>query len=306
MTPSAAIARRGAATLAGFSAILMWSLLALLTARSGAMPPFQLSALTFAVGTLVGIAWLGLRRGSSPAIRAIFRQPAKVWLVGVGGLFGYHALYFAALRNAPAAEASLIAYLWPLLIVLGSAMLPGERLRPHHLAGAMLGLAGAGIVLAGRGMSGLPSEHALGHGLALACAFFWSGYSLLSRRLRGVPSEIVAGYCAATAALSFLAHLAFETTVWPDGATQWLAVLALGLLPVGAAFYVWDVGMKRGDVQLLGSASYAAPLLSTLVLVAAGEARLTPVLVLAAALVTAGALLAGLPMLRRLTGRSET
>ena len=33
------------------------------------------------------------------------RQPLVVWLVGVGGLFGYHALYFLALRFAPPAEA---------------------------------------------------------------------------------------------------------------------------------------------------------------------------------------------------------
>jgi drug/metabolite transporter (DMT)-like permease len=47
-------------------------------------------------------------------------------------------------------------------------------------------------------------------------------------------------------------------------------VLALGIGPVGAAFFTWDIGMKRGDIQLLGVASYAAPLLSTLALVAAG------------------------------------
>lgn len=291
------------ATLLGFSAVLMWSLLALLTARSGSVPPFQMNAMTFAIGTLVGLAWLGLRGAGGSSLRAVFRQPARVWMLGVAGLFGYHALYFAALRNAPAAEASLIAYLWPLLIVLGSAMLPGERLRWFHFAGALLGLAGAALIIAGKGPLGFSADHALGYALAGLCAVFWSSYSLLSRRFDRVPSEIVTGFCAATAVLSLLAHLAFEATVWPTGTGEWLAVALLGLLPVGAAFYVWDHGVKHGDIQLLGAASYAAPLLSTLVLVLAGEAEVTGALVLAAVLITAGAALAALPLFSRLVGR---
>lgn len=288
------------ATLIGFSAILMWSLLALLTARSGAVPPFQMNALTFTLGTFVGLAWLALRPKGGAPLRRTFRQPPAVWALGIVGLFGYHALYFAALRHAPAAEASLVAYLWPLLIVLGSALLPGERLRWFHLAGGLLGLAGAALIIAGRGGVDFSSSHALGYALAGLCAVFWAAYSLLSRRFGQVPSEIVTGFCAATALLSALAHVLFETTVWPAGLGEWSSVLLLGLLPVGAAFYVWDHGVKRGDIQLLGAASYAAPLLSTLVLVLAGEAKTSATLFLAAGLITAGATLAAMPLFAQL------
>src|SRR5215467_766678 len=133
------------ATLIGLTAILMWSLLAVLTVATGTIPAFQLAAMTFAIGALVGaLTWIG--RGE--AVRAL-RQPPKVWLVGVGGLFGYHALYFLALRFAPPAEAGLLNYLWPLLIVLFSSFLPGERLLPHHVVGAVLGLAGTILLFAG-------------------------------------------------------------------------------------------------------------------------------------------------------------
>src|SRR3954470_16876924 len=132
------------ATLIGCGALALWSLLGLLTSASGAAPPFQLAAMTFALGGLLGAAsWL-VRPGSLGALR----QPFRVWALGVGGLFGYHALYFAALRLAPPAEAGLINYLWPLLIVLFAGLLPQERLRLHHLAGALLGLIGT-IVLVG-------------------------------------------------------------------------------------------------------------------------------------------------------------
>src|ERR1700716_1612537 len=133
------------ATLIGLTAILMWSLLAVLTVATGKIPAFQLAAMTFAIGALVGsMTWIG----RPEAIRSL-RQPALAWMVGVGGLFGYHALYFLALRFAPPAEAGLLNYLWPLLIVLFSSLLPGERLAAHHIVGAVLGVAGAVLLFAG-------------------------------------------------------------------------------------------------------------------------------------------------------------
>src|SRR5262252_7278098 len=133
------------ATLIGLTATLMWSLLSVMTVATGRVPPFQLAAMTFAIGALVGsLSWIG--RGD--AVRAL-RQPPVAWLVGVGGLFGYHALYFLALRFAPPAEAGLLNYLWPLLIVLFSSLLPGERLLAHHIVGALLGLAGTVLLFAG-------------------------------------------------------------------------------------------------------------------------------------------------------------
>ncbi|MGR3436813.1 MAG: aromatic amino acid exporter YddG [Shimia sp.] len=278
---------RRRATGIGAVAIALWSLLAWFTAESGDVPPFQLLAMTFgiATGAVGAVLW---RR---PEGRAALRQPVGVWALGVGGLFGYHLLYFVALRNAPVAEASLIAYLWPLLIVLFSALLPGERLRGTHIVGAALGLAGAGLlVTGGRGLA-LDPSHAAGYAAALGCALTWSGYSVLSRRVAAVPSEIVAGFCAAVALLALACHLALEPTVPPRGGA-WLAILGLGLGPVGLAFLAWDVGVKRGDIQLLGTAAYAAPILSTLVLVAVGRADPTWTLGAACLLVTAGAAVA--------------
>jgi drug/metabolite transporter (DMT)-like permease len=278
------------ATSIGLIAILLWSMLALFTAATGTIPPFQLAAMTFLVGGFVGVgSWIARPQG----LKAL-RQKPIVWALGIGGLFGYHALYFAALRLAPPAESGLINYLWPLLIVLFSSFLPGEHLRRAHIAGALLGFAGVIVLIAGRGAFDARAEYLPGYLCAFVAAFVWAGYSVLSRRFGQVPTDAVAGFCLATALLSLVCHLAFETTIWPETTLQWLAVLGLGLGPVGAAFYVWDIGMKRGDIRFLGVASYATPVLSTLLLVAAGYAEPTLTLALACGLIVAGALVATL------------
>ncbi len=281
---------RPAATLVGFIAVLLWSLLAVLTAASGAMPALQLTAITFLIG---GVSLLLFRPSSLRAMR----QPPRVWLLGVGGLFGYHFLYFFALRNAPPVEAGLINYLWPLLIVVFSALLPGERLTLKHMLGCALALAGAVLVVTrGQGFS-FEAQYGLGYLAALGAALAWSSYSVLSRRFAAVPSEAITGFCLATALLAAIAHLMLETTVWPTDPWQWLAIVGLGLGPVGLAFYVWDIGVKRGDIQVLGAASYSAPLLSTLILILAGYAAYSHVILVACLLITAGALVAASDLL---------
>ncbi|MFO1032687.1 MAG: EamA family transporter [Hyphomicrobiales bacterium] len=281
------------ATLIGFTAVLMWAVLALLSALSGQIPPFQLAAMTFLVGGLVGpLSWV-----FRPQAARALRQDWKAWAVGVGGLFGYHFVYFSAIRAAPPVEVSLIAYLWPLFLVVFSAFLPGERLKSHHVLGVLLGLAGAVLVISRGDVRQLLPHLSFGHVLAFACAFIWSAYSVLSRRLERVPTDAVAGFCLVTALLAFLCHLAFEVTVWPDNTSQWLAVLGLGLFPVGLAFYTWDHGVKHGDIMVLGAASYASPLLSTLVLLTAGMTTVHWSIALACLLITGGAVIAAKDML---------
>ena len=109
------------ATVAGAGAIGLWAFLALLSRAASAVPPLELTALALGVSGALGLALLAVlgRTGE-------LRQPAVVWAHGVGGLFLYHALYFAAFARAPAATVNLINYLWPLLIVLLKVKVPAS------------------------------------------------------------------------------------------------------------------------------------------------------------------------------------
>lgn len=278
---------RNRATIIGFSAVLMWALLAVLTIGTAPVPPLQLNAICFGIGGAIGVIWI-VRGAGWGVLRGV---GWKVYAAGTLGLFGYHFLYFTAFRLAPSAETGLIAYLWPLFIVLLSGLLPGERLRAMHVVGAVLAFAGAALILV-RGGAGWQAGALPGMALAFVCAVTWAVYSVASRRFGAVPSAAVTVYCLATAALSLVAHMFLETTVWPADPGGWVSVALLGLGPVGLAFFTWDVGMKRGDIQMLGVASYAAPLLSTLALMVSGRAEATPMLLLSAILITGGAALA--------------
>ena len=288
------------ATLMGFGAILLWGMLALLTSWCPSIPPLQLTAMTFLIAFLASIVYF-VRSGHD---FRIFKQPAGVWLNGIFGLFGYHALYFMALKNAPVMEASLINYLWPVLIVLFSSFLPGEKLRWHHLAGVALGFAGVAVLLVRDGGFRPDARYAGGYLLALACAVIWALYSVVSRRHRQAPTLLIGAFCGVTALLSLVCHWLWEPTVLPRP-NEWLPIVLLGLGPVGLAFFAWDYGVKNGNIRLLGALSYVAPLLSSVLLMVFGGSTFRWGVLGACALIIAGSLVASLDRLNP-RNRQET
>ena len=277
------------ATLIGFVAVIMWGFLAYFSKSAEAIPPLQLNAMGFFVGGFVGlVSWPFRPR----AYQVLFGQKWQVWALNVGALFGCHLLYFIAIRNAPAVEVSLIAYTWPLLIVVFTAFAPGERLKWYHILGVALGVVGAFVVISKGQLSLLSNGIQLGHIIAIPYAIMWAGFSVLIRKYGDVPSDIVAGFCFAAAALSGTMHFALEPTLWFLSGSQWLAVFGLGIMPMGLAFYAWDFGMKHGDRMILGVSAYAAPLLSTLVLIVSGFAVYHWSIAIGCLFITAGAVIA--------------
>lgn len=273
------------ATLAGLLAILLWSSLALLTVATDGLPPFQVLAIAFAVAGALGLARAGLQGSAG---WSGLRQPVSALALSTTALFGYHALYFIALKRAPAVEANLLNYLWPLLIVVFAGFLPGVRIRPLQWIGTGLGLAAAILLVTGGQRVTVSASHLPGYLAAITAAVVWAAYSVLNRRHAQVPSAAITVACVGVAVLGALAHLAIETTVAPTP-LQWGALLLMGIGPTGAAFWLWDTGTKRGDIALLGSLSYLAPLLSTALLVLSGRVQPHPVQAMALALLLAGA-----------------
>lgn len=284
----------------GILTVLLWSTLALFTVLTGKIEAFQLTAMSFFVASIIGVVVLK-KEGHSFSL--LLKLPLKLWALGIYGLFGYHFFYFLALKNAPAIEANLINYLWPLLIVLFSAFLPNEKLRWFHIVGASFGLIGAFILVAKNGSLSFEGQYAKGYMFALVAALAWSSYSVLSRLFQSVPTSSVTGFCIATTILATLCHLSFEVTVMPS-LREFLASIALGLGPVGGAFYLWDYAVKNGDIQILGSLAYLAPLLSTLLLVLFGLSTMSMVIALACTCIIIGSIISSKeylsPLLKRL------
>ena len=278
----------------GVLTILLWGSLALFSILTKGIPAFQLTAMVFLVASFVGLILL---KKQNIKIKELFKIPLKVWLIGVVGLFGYHFFYFLAIKNAPAVEANLLNYLWPLLIVLFSAFLPNEKLRWFHILGTILGLFGAVLLLIKGNELSFEKEYMMGYIFALVAALIWSSYSVISRTFAHIPTYAVTGFCLVTAVLSAICHFIFESTILPSQ-SEFIGVLMLGLGPVGGAFYLWDYSVKNADIKLLGSFAYFTPLLSTFILVLFEYASFTLNIILACVFIILGSFISSMQYLK--------
>ena len=276
------------AHLLALAAIASWATLAWLGVRLAAMPPFLL------VGTALTIAGVL----ASPTWRR-WRVPLRVFALGIYGLFGFHFFLFVALRLAPPLQANLVNYLWPLLMVLlAPLLLRGSLLTGRHVAGGLLGFAGAVVAIIGglpSGRSMLPSSDgnaAWGYAAALLSAFVWATYSLMGRRLREdgttFPTAAIGLFCLSSGLLALACHATLEAP-YAFTARDLLPMTALAIGPMGAAFFLWDAALVRGDARTIGTLAYLTPVLSTMLLGAADPARFGWPIVVALLLVVGGA-----------------
>jgi drug/metabolite transporter (DMT)-like permease len=274
---------RAPAPLLALGAIVLWGTLASLGVSLGHVPPFLLTGLALTIGSVLALPMLWRDR-------AAWRIAPTTLALGVYGLFGFHFLLFVALRHAPAVEANLVNYLWPLLIVvLAPVLLPGLRLAARHIVAALLGLVGAGLaILGGRDVS---VGFEWGYVAAAGSALVWASYSLGTKRLRPFPTAAVGLFALVSGLLSLACHAWLEPAV-SLSARDAVLITLMGAGPLGAAFYLWDRALKLGDPRTVGVLSYLTPLLSTLMLLWVTGRPLTWSIAAAAALIVGAAVLA--------------
>jgi drug/metabolite transporter (DMT)-like permease len=255
-------------------AILLWALFATLVRLAGDAPPLLLTGIALCCGGLASVhRWRE------------WRVPAAVLAFGVASLFLYHASLVAAFQFAPIAEANLLNYLWPLLIVVLAPR--AAALRPRQWTGCAIAFAGGALVIA-PSATALTGDHLAGYALAVCAAFTWAVYSLLPARLPAYSSWATGGFCLGAGLLALAAHALFETPYRPSG-TELAGMAAIGVGPLGMAFVLWDRAMRTGRAATIGSLSYLTPVLSTLALAVTGAVaagawwRLGPALLLVVA-----------------------
>ncbi len=274
---------------AALVAVVLWSVAPLLAERAHTSSPLQLTALTLLAGAL---ATMPLSR------RVNVASCSRGWQLGIWLgipllILGAVSTYFIGMRLAPAAEAALITYTWPVLFVLLSQWSRFGKLRLAGVTGALIAFSGAALLLVPQALSSGLGGATVGYGLALLAACCWALYSWVSQAAPVSITPLLPRMLLIACAMTTLASLAFEGHPALPSTEALLAGVALGLGPYGIAMVAWDKALRWGHASLVGSLAYGVPILAGLLLVLAGVSVLDWRLPTAALLVVVGCLNAG-------------
>ena len=272
------------ADLLALGAIVLWASLATLATLLSNIPPLLLTGIGLVIGSLISLPLSGFKLSA-------WKIPVKTLAVGVYGLFGYHLMLFIAIQTAPAVEANLLNYLWPLLIVILAPLFTKSlKLGARHIIAASAGFTGAAIAITSNGQAGLSFDFETGYLFALAAAVIWATYSLTTTKLPAFPTSAIGLFGLVAGLLAIGAHFVLEEPATISASNWWLLIL-LGLGPLGASFYFWDAALKIGDPRRIGLLAFLTPLLSTALLVLVSGRVLSWQLAIVTALIVGGALL---------------
>jgi drug/metabolite transporter (DMT)-like permease len=295
-------------TALGIIAILLWSTtIAFSRTISEQLGPYTAGAAVYLVAGVLSCLFAAYGPGSgAKGLRRLSGLPRR-YLFGCGALFvAYILLIYAAIGTAKSRPevlaVGLANYLWPSLTLVFALPIHRQRAGWQMPVGVLLGLGGSWLALMGDQAGALGSllsdpSSLLPVILALAAAVLWGLYSNLTRlwgseHTSGAPLFLLASGLAFVP-LHFWAGEPLPSFAPGSPALAILpALLYMAFLPTCLAYVFWDLAMQRGDFLLVASLSYFTPILSTLVSVVVLQVALTPLLGVAAALVTVGALLA--------------
>ncbi|WP_260954338.1 aromatic amino acid DMT transporter YddG [Pseudomonas citri] len=252
-----------AATACGLVAIVLWSTAAgLIRSVSEDFGPEAGAAMLYSLGALLLTVFLG-----RPRLRAI----SWPYLVAGSALFVAYEVCLSlalgyAVSRTQAIQLGVVNYLWPSLTILLSIILGGQRANWLILPGTALALLGILWVVSTDGLS-LPGilanieSNPLSYGLVLTCAITFAVYCNLTRRQAG-GQNLVMPFFVLTAVTLWVKY-GFGSGAIPAFTLHGSLGLVAAATAMAGGYALWNVGIIRGNLTLLATASYLAPVLSS-------------------------------------------
>ncbi|WP_422071552.1 DMT family transporter [Tranquillimonas rosea] len=275
------------------AAVVLWGCLPALRLMIGDQPPFLTATIALVAAAVMETlrSWGVVLR--HPELDTGHRPLSFGRGLGLAlGLIGAIGFYFIGLDRAPAAQVTLITYVWPLMFVMASEVLDTGRLRALAICGGAVAFLGSAVLILGTGSGAVTADRVMGYAAGLLSGLSWVVYSLMLKRGGQLGPDAWPRIFTLAAVGAGLCHFALEPVALTFDPRGFAVAAAIGLGPYGIAFIAWAYGVAKGPSRTVGTLAYGVPVVATALLASIGATELTWKLLLGATLVMGGIVIA--------------
>lgn len=214
---------------------------------------------------------------------------SEILVVVLSGLcfFAYYFTYAYALNFIPAVEASMINYLFPIMIVVFAIFIHGEKLTWKKAAAIILGFLGVAVIATNGNLLGFRLSNPVGDLMALAAAMSWGLFSNLGKWLK--RNNVLCNYLFIAMAFVLSAIAMFTMSGFKLPSVRSLLLLALmALTNLTLGLSIWMRILKTVPTTLVACMTFITPFINLLFITVFLGERMTGMQLVGALLVVLG------------------
>lgn len=222
------------------------------------------------------------------------KEKLPVYLMtGTVGMFGYHILFFTALKYTTAINSSIIAATNPMMTALLAVLFLRSRLKGRQVFGILLSFAGVLLTITGADLDVLRHFRVNAGDLwMLAAVAAWAVYSIISKsKGKGIAPIVLTFYSFLVCTVLLVPFVLYErpwTFLFSVPVSAHLAVLYMSIFPSVIGYLVQQMAIKEIGPSKASVFVNLVPVFSILLAVTILGEPLAPVKILTAALIITG------------------
>ena len=189
------------------------------------------------------------------------RDYAKIGVLGFLGTYLYYVLLYGALALTSASEGFILAYTWPMLVIVLAFPLLKERLTIKKLCSIFISFLGIVVIVTRGRIFTLSFTSLQGDMLALGGASVFALFSVLGKKYQ--YDQVASVFLYFVTALVFITPTLFLfSSLKIPSLHVCLWLLLNGFVVNGISYIFWFKALEYGDTSVISNALYLTPFLS--------------------------------------------
>lgn len=188
-------------------------------------------------------------------------QYSTMFFLGFIGNYLYYVFLYGALSKTTASEGFILAYTWPIMVLVLSFIILKDKVTLQKLAGVLISFFGIIVITTNGNITTFNLTNLQGDVLALSGAFVFALFSVLGKKFNFDKTISVFIYFLSALLFIIPTVLIFTSITFPSF-NVWLWIIYNGVFVNGISYIFWFKALEGGETHIVSNLLYLTPFIS--------------------------------------------